>query len=68
MARKNREDWLKAGLRLLAEAGLTGLTIDAMALELRLTKRGAGLYGEVAAARLTALAAALKAEPSVRLP
>ncbi|MBW0157439.1 Ppx/GppA family phosphatase [Sedimentimonas flavescens] len=37
-------------------------------LELRLTKRGAGLYGEVAAARLTALAAALKAEPSVRLP
>lgn len=38
MARKNQEDWLKAGLKLLAEAGLTGLTIDAMALALRLTK------------------------------
>jgi AcrR family transcriptional regulator len=38
MTRKNKEDWLKAGLKVLAQAGLTGLTIDAMAHELGLTK------------------------------
>jgi len=37
-------------------------------LELRLTKRGAGLFGEVAEARFGALAAAMKATPKVVLP
>jgi exopolyphosphatase/guanosine-5'-triphosphate,3'-diphosphate pyrophosphatase len=37
-------------------------------LELRLTKRGAGLFGEVAEARFASLATALKAEPKVILP
>lgn len=38
MTRKNREDWLKVGLELLGKAGLAGLTIDAMAAALSLTK------------------------------
>jgi AcrR family transcriptional regulator len=38
MSRKNKEDWLMAGLAVLAGAGLPGLTIDAMALEMGLTK------------------------------
>ena len=38
MPRKNKEDWLNEGLKILAQAGLEGLTIDAMALGLGLTK------------------------------
>ncbi|MGD9918556.1 MAG: Ppx/GppA family phosphatase [Paenirhodobacter sp.] len=37
-------------------------------LELRLTKRGAGLFGEVAEARLGSLAASMKARPEIILP
>jgi len=36
--RKTKTDWLQAGLKILGEAGLSGLTIDAMAEKLGLTK------------------------------
>jgi len=38
MTRKSKTDWLRAGLQVLGKAGLSGLTIDAMAYELGLTK------------------------------
>ena len=38
MGRKNKEDWLRMGLKVLAKDGLSGLTIDSMAGELELTK------------------------------
>jgi AcrR family transcriptional regulator len=38
MSRKNKGDWLEGGLKILAKAGLKGLTIDKMALELGVTK------------------------------
>ncbi|NCU20889.1 exopolyphosphatase, partial [Candidatus Falkowbacteria bacterium] len=50
------------------EAGALKLYPKKKALELTLTKRGAGLFGEVAEARFAALAAALKAQPRVIRP
>ena len=38
MARKSRQDWLDQGLRTLADQGLGGLTIEALAAALGLTK------------------------------
>jgi AcrR family transcriptional regulator len=38
MPRKNKENWLNEGLNVLAQEGLEGLTIDAMAFRLELTK------------------------------
>ena len=50
------------------DAGELGYNATTNAIELRLTKRGAGLFGEVAEARFAALAAAMKATPMVVLP
>lgn len=38
MTRKSKQDWLEMGLKTLGQAGLKGLTIDRMALELGVTK------------------------------
>ena len=38
MTRKSKQNWLEAGLHILAQEGLKGLTIDKMALELGVTK------------------------------
>lgn len=38
MTRKSKQDWLEQGLNKLAEQGLSGLTIEAMAASLELTK------------------------------
>ncbi|TKD17764.1 exopolyphosphatase [Rhodobacter capsulatus] len=50
------------------DAGELGYNATTNAIELRLTKRGAGLFGEVAEARFASLAAAMKAVPMVVLP
>ncbi|ETD02544.1 exopolyphosphatase [Rhodobacter capsulatus] len=50
------------------DAGELGYNATTNAIELRLTKRGAGLFGEVAEARFASLAAAMKATPMVVLP
>ncbi|KQB11527.1 exopolyphosphatase [Rhodobacter capsulatus] len=50
------------------DAGELDYNATTNAIELRLTKRGAGLFGEVAEARFAALAAAMKATPMVVLP
>ena len=52
----------------LQEAGQLGYNATTNAIELRLNKRGAGLFGEVAEARFAALATAMKATPLVILP
>lgn len=41
---------------------------DKSVLELRLTEKGAGLFGEVAEARFGSLASSLKAKPKVKMP
>ncbi|WP_444462555.1 exopolyphosphatase [Rhodobacter capsulatus] len=50
------------------DAGELSYNETTNAIELRLTKRGAGLFGEVAEARFASLAAAMKATPMVVLP
>ncbi|WP_444455152.1 exopolyphosphatase [Rhodobacter capsulatus] len=50
------------------DAGELSYNATTNAIELRLTKRGAGLFGEVAEARFASLAAAMKATPMVVLP
>ena len=36
--RRSKEDWLIVGIKTLAQDGVSGLTVDRMAQELRLTK------------------------------
>ncbi|MBZ4022224.1 exopolyphosphatase [Rhodobacter sp. TJ_12] len=50
------------------DAGILSYNDKTNSIELRLTKRGASLFGEVAEARFASLAAAMKATPMAILP